>query len=411
MDFTELFRGIAVVIDDEINVGNANINNILKQIKEKNIPFLSYTTLPPEDILSSFNNLSFLLLDWRLVDSEFTSEGITDGVKIPATLSEEQITENIAFLKRLSDICFCPIFIFSNEDQQTIIDKLAAEGIYSKDKQNHIFVKSKNDLEDENKLFSEIESWIKQNPSIYVLKEWEKEYQRSKNQLFSDFQKLSPMWPKIMWETFEEDGVNKSLELGGLISRNLFTRMTPFAFSEEIMNKEEVKIDEIDIRQVLEGERFLNNKHLHENEISTGDIFKEEIEENGIRKCKYYLNIRAQCDLLRNSDPDEIELYCLKGRVIQEKSVNKEDNGITFLSQFGQFVEKVNHAVIPFLDDGVIIEFLFRDLKILKWKNYKNKRIGRLLPPYINSVQQRYALYLQRQGLPRVPKVIVFDKE
>jgi hypothetical protein len=407
MDIAELFKGIAVVIDDEINNGDANIRNILNQIKRKNIPCLIYTSLPSEETIPSFHHLAFLLLDWRLVKNDLPSDVLLDGVEIPATLSRDQDAENIAFLKKLESVCFCPIFIFSNEGQETIIEKLVAEGFYSRDKPNHIFVKSKSELTGKTKLFSEIENWVKQNPSIYVLKEWEKEYQRSKNQLFSDFQRLTPMWPKIMWKTFEEDGVNKSLELGGLISRNLLTRMAPFEFSNDIMSKRGSKIQEIDIRKVLEGERFLNKKFLHADEVSTGDVFKEEYREGETVKYKYFLNIRAECDLIRDSN-DEIELYCLRGRAIQEKSVNKKD-GIPF--RLGQFIEKVNHAVIPFLDDGMIIEFSFRDLKLLKWKTLKNKRIGRLLPPYINRVQQRYALYLHRQGLPRVPKAIVFDKE
>ena len=33
----------------------------------------------------------------------------------------------------------------------------------------------------------------------------------------------------------------------------------------------------------------------------------------------------------------------------------------------------------------------------------RSKRVGRLLHPYLTRVQQRYALYTQRQALPRVP--------
>ena len=40
----------------------------------------------------------------------------------------------------------------------------------------------------------------------------------------------------------------------------------------------------------------------------------------------------------------------------------------------------------------------------MQWNNIKDNRIGRLLPPYITRVQQKYAHYLQRQGLPRIPK-------
>jgi len=36
MDTANLFRGIAVVIDDEIGKDDANINNLILQIKKKN---------------------------------------------------------------------------------------------------------------------------------------------------------------------------------------------------------------------------------------------------------------------------------------------------------------------------------------------------------------------------------------
>ena len=80
-------------------------------------------------------------------------------------------------------------------------------------------------------------------------------------------------------------------------------------------------------------------------------------------------------------------------------------NGIPFID--GQFIEKVNHSIIGCIDNGNIIEFLFKDLHIINWKSMKGKRIGRLLPPYITSIQQRYGLYLQRQGLPRIPDIVV----
>jgi len=401
MNTTELFKGVAVVIDDEIKDKTANINDILDQIKQKNVPFLTYTSIPSDEIISNFQNLSFLLLDWRLIKDRVTSDDLQAGVKLPSTLKELEADENIEFIEKLMDVCFCPVFIFSNEDENAIIEKLESAGIYSTDRPSHIFVKSKSDIIGKTQLFEEIEEWIKRNPSVYVLKVWENEYQQSKNKLFADFQKLSPVWPKIMWDNSGHDGANKSIELGELISRNLRTRMSPFEFSDEILSKNGETIDRLELRRVLEGERFLKKGNLYgDKDIATGDIFREEYEESGVAKYRYYLNIRAQCDLVRSSNP---ELYCLRGRIISEETLN---SGIPFDS--GQFIEKVNHAVIPFLDDGKIIEFLFRDLKIKKWNSLKENRIGRLLPPYIYRIQQRYALYLQRQGLPRIPDIAVF---
>lgn len=396
MNTIELFNGIAVVIDDEINDEKANIRDILNQIEQNNVPCLTYQSIPSDEIIKNFNNLSFLLLDWKLNKD-------IEGVKLPQELRESYIEENLDFIKNFLTVCYCPIFIFTNEEKNSIIMELEQAGILFKNRPSYILIKSKSEIIKGKGLFNEIDSWITSNPSVYVLKEWEREYQESKNRLFSEFHNLCPIWPKIMWDNFSYDGANKSLELGELISRNLQTRMLPFNFSDDILSSVSNEVEQSEIALVLEGERYLKNTNFHnENDICTGDLFREETE-SGDQEYRYFLNIRAQCDLVRNPNP---ELYCLRGRIIQKEKINGSD-GISF--ENGQFIEKISHAIIPCLDNGKIIEFLFNDLKIKKWNSLKEKRIGRLLPPYINRIQQRFALYLQRQGLPRIPNIIVFD--
>ena len=227
MDLKSLFKGIAIVIDDEIQNPTASINNILKQIKGQSIPLLTYDSIPSEDTIRHFQNLSFLLLDWRLVKKEVSNKEFEAGVHLPLHLLGYEATENVDFIKKLKDVCFCPVFIFTDGDTEEIITKLENEGLYKRNRPNHIFVKSKSEIKGKSKLFKEIEKWVKNNPSVYVLKEWEREYQKSKNKLFAEFQELSPVWPKIMWKNFGDDGANKSLELGELISRNLHTCQWP----------------------------------------------------------------------------------------------------------------------------------------------------------------------------------------
>lgn len=141
-----------------------------------------------------------------------------------------------------------------------------------------------------------------------------------------------------MWENFGADGANKSLEMDELISRNLHSRMTPFDFENDILDKAS-HVPRGELRKLLEGERFLKKNSLHDDDIGTGDLFKEEYENGGETKVRYYLNIRALCDLMRD----------------------------------------------------------------------ESLRIGRLLPPYITRIQQRYSLYMQRQGLPRIPNDAIFE--
>jgi hypothetical protein len=402
MGIEELFTGIAVVIDDEIGKKDANINDLIQQIEDLTIPYISYKELPDTNYIQHFSDISFLLLDWRLL-SEDLSESILEGVSVPAVASRADINANVEFLKRIKTTCFAPVFIFTDEDKDTVITTLRENGLFQEDKPNFILVRNKNDLKD-GKLFSEIEAWLKTTPSIYVLKSWEKEYGKAKNRLFTVFYELSSSWPKILWDAFKADGVNVSKELGEVITRNLYTRMAPFSFDSNFFNDIHVDVSKEEVRSVLEGERFITSDQLHKDDIVTGDIFKEERKENNETRVYYFLNIRAQCDLVRASDPGEVELYCLKGRIVDESSINTE-SGYKFAE--GQFLEKINHAVVSCIDNGKIIEFLFRDLKIMKWKTVRDKRIGCLLPPYINRIQQRYALYQQRQGLPRTPDAAI----
>lgn len=66
-------------------------------------------------------------------------------------------------------------------------------------------------------------------------------------------------------------------------------------------------------------------------------------------------------------------------------------------------VERVNQAIVFAAGDGRSIDFDFKQLRIEKFETWKSQRVGRLLHPYVTRIQQRYALFLQRQGLPRIP--------
>lgn len=398
MPTSNLFNGIAVVIDDEIGEDSANINNLIKQIGKKGMPCIKYKELPENDIINHLEGISFLLLDWKL-----QSEDMTDlaklGVIIPATIKKSYVDANIEFLKKIRAKYFFPIFIFTNEDKSTVISTLQDNGLYIDDKPNSIFVKNKSELNGTKRLFIEIDKWAKNTLSIYVLKEWEKEYNNAKNQLFHDFHTFGPSWPKILWKNYKDDGANPSIELGDLITHNIHTRMAPFSFDDGVLGKRGRKVQDDEVLKVLEGERFIKSDKLHKEDIATGDMFFGKTNKDGNEW--YWLNVRAQCDLARESNP---KMYCLKGRVLQKSKIGVK-NGIPFID--GQFIEKVNHSIIGCIDNGNIIEFLFKDLHIINWNSMKGKRIGRLLPPYITSIQQRYGLYLQRQGLPRIPDIVV----
>jgi hypothetical protein len=405
MNLKELFNGVAVVIDDEYRNSDANITAIVRQIKQENIPVLGYSKLPNIDSINHFHNISFLLLDWELKPESIQDIDINDeiAISIPSELSRAQEKDSIDFLKQVFSVTFCPIFIFSNLDIESIRRELVENLLFFTDKPNRIFIQRKSDLTTRGELFNAVEKWLVETPSMYVLKQWQYEYGKALGSFFNDFQVYSPYWPLVMWKNFKEDinlqdsatQINHqslSLELADILSKNIFTRMSPFNFNKEILGKEHKQPNSQELRKIIEGGMFLKN--LDSNDIGTGDLFKG-IDENG--NVIYYLNVRAQCDLLRS---DNIILYCLVGRALQQNG-NGKIKDIHF-SQ-GEYIEKKHHAIIAFVDNGKILEFQFMNLELKSFDEIKEKRIGRLLPPYITKIQQRFALYLQRQGLPRIP--------
>ena len=401
MDIKKLLSGIAIIIDDKIKKEDSQdlILKIRDQLKKNYISILEYEDLPNNTEICNFKNISFILLDWQLFETP------EPGMQIDEPLF---INNNIEFLKEIKKVGFAPVFIFSNQSPYSITRKLSDEGIYKEGSNNYIFIKQKGDLlseDNDNLLFAEIENWLKKFPSMYVLKKWEYSLNIAKRKLFWDFYEINPNWPSVLQRTFTGDGSDVNYELGNFIYKNLSARAEQIIFDDNILNQGYDNIKEKDIRKVLEAERFIKNDSLPPDKPCTGDLFECEVDVRGLNEKRYYLNIRPECDItIRPDGTSNPELYCLKGCILDERKINSddEDNKVSFKN--GNFIEKINNTYISFINSGKIIEFLFKDLKIKKWNAVKDKRIGRLLPPYITKVQQRYSFYLQRQGLPAIPE-------
>ncbi|MDR1717659.1 MAG: hypothetical protein LBS20_17635 [Prevotella sp.] len=387
-----LFKGVGVIVDDDLRIRPGRVDQtnkkhfiwkIEKSFKSKNIPLLLYSELPDDQQIQNFCSISFLLLDWDLI-------GLEDGTGLP----DAAIKDNIEFIKQFNKVCFAPVFIFSNEDTDYIKSELINAGLYDNSKSNHIFVESKSNLKQSRTLFNKIKKWIEKTPSLYVLKEWEQSLFQAKHDLFWDFYITNPMWANILKQTFQSDGVDENHELGALLYKNLIARTTPVTFNEAVLKPTRHKATKEDLRKVLECERYLKNDKIPDIP-AIGDIFKE--------NSSYYINIRPDCDIVRKGD--NVKLYCLKGSVIKEQHINAKKKSSKIIFEKGTFIEKAYNTYVSFVDDGKIIEFKFNDNNLIQeeWKNLKDKRIGRLLPPYITRLQQKYAFYLQRQGLPAIP--------
>jgi hypothetical protein len=378
----DLFKGVGVIIDDDLNPAKKkatdSIWKIKKSFEDKNIPILTYYELP-YDKVKSFNSINFLLLDWDLI-------GLEQGIDLP----QAAIDDNVVFIQQFNSVCFAPIFIFSNESKQDIKLQLVNAGLYNELKSNHIFVESKSELKDAQSLFTKIKDWIKQTPSIYVLKEWEFSLQQAKNSLFWDFYNINPEWAKILYETIKNDNADLSYEMNEILFENLKTRTLPIDFDLSVLSAATATaITSDEIKSVLEGQRF--RKH-NLNMIFTGDIF---FQDN-----KYYVNVRPQCDCIPRGGEKtiyDVKLYFIEGKEINIETISKKEK-LKLLND-----SEISNSIIFPINDGKAVKFDFKEFSIESFMDWKDNRIGTLLPPFITKLIQKYAFYLQRQGLPAIP--------
>lgn len=379
-----------MVVDDHVYRGNDVINGIVKYLENDNhLPLVKYEALPDKIESICFSNLSFLLLDWELntlVDDE--------GLPIQdATLKAQNARENVDFIKQVVDKVVIPIFIFSNEDVNSIKNTLSEYNIIDDDEKSPIFILSKSELFDNDKkciMFDKVNEWLKDTPSIYVTQKWKTAYLEAINGMALDMREASPFWPNLLWACYKSDGVNPSEEISSLINQNALSRIQPVEFDENILSCRKA-CDEHILKTLFERQCFMRNEYLG-GLSSTGDIYKWQQ--------KYFLNIRPSCDCVGRDKKNKI--YLIKGDKVKDKEIQ---NGL-FNDKYGNFNEQSNFVIVGPID-GFFFRFKFKDIVIEDFEEKKDKRIGRLLPPFITRVTQKYGLYIHRQGLPRLPKEVI----
>lgn len=394
MNIKDLMSGIGVVIDDAYKKDNRTEDDKILRLVESienewKIPICKYQEIPSEDVCNNLiQSASFILLDWKLWPNNSAAE-----------LEKSRIEENIKFLEKARDY-FRPVFIFTNENVKDIIEAISPHDLYNEQYpgKNFIFIQKKSHLTGK-KLFSSIKDWIGKNSSVYTLKTWEQALYKSKENLFGLLYKKSPSWPRVFWTAYKKDGIDPSSSMVYFINSNLLARMETNIFEDKILGKRSYRIECKDLKSVLEGASFIPQEKLHENDVRSGDIFKT--------NSRYLINIRADCDCIprKGQSIDRVELYCLEGN-----RLNKKDIKNLYDDKLGNFNECVWQTIVFMVDDGKTIQFSFKKLVQKRFLEIKTQRVGRLIHPYITRIQQRYSFYLQRQGLPRIPKEAIRGK-
>lgn len=392
MNIEELFSGVGLVIDDKVNVTNGEdrITKIVDLLENKNIPLIKRNSIPNQEILEHCKNLNFILLDWELYS--LTSE---DGMPLPNSQVIEKENENciVDFLKKILDKCFLPIFIFSNKAEESIINILKEKRVIKDNISRPIFVKSKSDIVIDNNVlvFQKIEEWINAMPSIYVLKEWDRAFLNAKTNLFKDLLAGDVHWPQVLWETSALDGVNANEELAQVLTQNILARMQPVQFEKDKIIKDNIQCETLKVQTILKAQRFTENIDIESS--NTGDFF----DING--QCK--INIRPACDCVGRNGMKKV--YLINCQPFNPK--------IDFQAQYGNFSERNNEAKTGPLYKNKFYTFSFKEMEIAEYNDIKQYKKGRILMPFITYITEKYSLYIQRQGLPRIPKIAIPNYE
>lgn len=406
MPHSSLFHGIAVVIDDQILDQRSGIGQIQAQIKSEGCHVVAMEDLPTPSQLNNLRSASFFVVDWNLTAASLGDNLGVGSSLIPKDLQKQNVARIVEFLKELKKVKFAPVFIFTDQPVDTVTRQLKKhKDLIDEAGQTHIFIRSKADVQASG-VFQILADSLQNAPSAYVLKKWESEYEHAKNALFLDFYNKSVYWPLLLWKTFEDDNVLPSVELGNLIGRNLLSRMTPFEFDlgpfEGALSG--LGNDKANYRtlllKVLEGERFLSKDQLHTSSTAPGDVFKD--------GKHYFVNIRPDCDCISRGEheQDAVELYLLEGSKLTQPQVERK-----YDQAYGLLVESDSQCIVFAMTGGATVSFAFKSLKVVPWGEWKSKRIGRLLPPFLTRLQQRYSAYLQRPGLNRTPEQAILISE
>ena len=441
VDIKKLFQGIAVIIDDEIYDTKSQIYRIKQFIESEHIPVLCYDDIPDTNMIPSISNASFIILYWEY-SNKFNPKDTSTGerLQIPSEYSKEQKDTILKFLEELTRKYVIPTFIFTHKDTGEITRFLEEADLSSE--RSRIFVKEKQMLKKGAILFSTLKKWIQENPSAYVIKEWELCIKECKHAMFLDLYAQSPQWVNILWKMLKKDSLEYEYEFGEFLTRSLKNRITEYNFDDKFLApRDRSKIAPEDIAKVLEGERYIKYKSPDmPNQAYTGDLFK--------KGDTYFLNIGALCDLARpkngSYNPD---IYFIEGKILSNEritkgyikldkenlviddekylinslaSLSKEERG-SINSAFrshrdkiwlrkGTFIEQDNKVIIGCIDGNVAIEFDLH-IRIEKYNKIKINRIGRILPPYITKIQQKCAQFLIREGILPVPQDLFIESQ
>ena len=405
-------RGIGVVIDDRVplvdeedisendggeengSAKNADAENkkdlicdIVRELKEDGISLLKYRELPPKSEWDNFGAVAFVLIDWSLL-----AEGVGGAAK---KLMVKQICD---FIKAIQGKAFAPIFVFSNQDDAEIKDALKKSQIETDVPGAYVLVKPKaemNALGDDGspKLFNEINKWILATPAIRLFTTWGNDLLTARNKMFAEFYDKGHNWPSLLWKAYQDDNDDPAHGLSQVMFDNLKARVRCDLPEMPMVKHDEKSL--IALRDVLALTVMLPAVVLPKNQIGCGDLFT-------IKSGKFWLVVSCDCDCIVHDGESAETIRVQVVQVDSGCSPKSTTMRKRFSKDFGLVHQSNQSYLFPINGKCYCVSYPSFSMIQLSQLNV-DKRVGRILPPYITDVRQRLAQWNQRVGFPKLP--------
>lgn len=437
-----LLQGPVVFIDDEVRTTHTAANKLAQQISESGRPIATYEKLPPADHMNQWRSIGFLVVDWDLAQGSPELAGATE-------LSAFYRKRLFEWLASFSKTVYCPIFLVSSQDTDLILQRVTEAGeVAAAEAQAsaasspadsprestageivrdlldagrlHVFPKSVL-LED---VIGRFEDWVSTRPALAALNIWANEYEAATNRLFQDMEELDPSWPIYVWQTASKDGIDPSYELASVLSANLMHRIDPLLFDVPAITDSSAQPTGKAVRRVMKGRTIVPGHRLYRTMVLPGDLFsdpedKDVIWVNVTPACHTVLERAERSAASKNDAGAEpttsesssvaegadasvappastVKLHLVKGSRVASPTSNSK------LSALRKDHDGSNGMLVHTMLDEQPYAFEFKLAQISDWTELNDRRIGRLLPPFITLMQQKHAAFLMNEGLPRV---------
>lgn len=468
-EFLSLFKGAVVIFDDEVNRADSAIHQVKDALEKVGFYVACNVNEPSVGNLEALYDVAFVICDY-LFDSGggSTADGDEDLEEdldamtfdpVEARYQGRQI-ESLRADRMARFLCearemFIPVFVLTaKEDAEK--ELMEANPPIS----DPYVVSKSNDLTVE-KIDTLLGDWCNRWPALFVYRQWLKGAIGARRRMLADMSKIDNDWAIDLWRLAQKDNGSEydpsAHEFVEIMNRCFMNRF-PYSVVDLVWLRDECdqryeqegEISNQFIEKILEGERFVElSSEDAASLFATGDLYRGK--KRG--KYKYLVNIRAQCDLARNDNPD---LFLLKGKpgkyewliapypVVKDGAIHfahaeksftqSEINGMLeegkLSEDFSGHIKRLSRP--PYLENGAVISrsnqcivlfvagegYIDFDLKslIVKQETERNvieveegntkvryEKIGRITSPYITDLQHRFASYTVRTGLTPAP--------